>query len=233
MPSNSKHMISLFQTATGLAHWQSIWMVLGWLVGSLVTGFFMYLKLKVDREERVRSLAKEGQMRGEITKLDQYLLEEQRINAAARHRLARIENVTLPRSIPKDGYADLVNELKDLEKVNIAYIDKPEPLQYALNLMKLFKEAGCFGQIIAMPEQTRLGGVVMFCSNPNGKKISDILWKREIGGGQSTRLPLGFESVPNDQNCILVGDNMAAFGGGRGQDGEGLDQNDRPVPMPR
>jgi hypothetical protein len=46
--------MSIFETADGSAHWPSIIAMLGWLVGSLVTGGVLLATLHYNRNERVR-----------------------------------------------------------------------------------------------------------------------------------------------------------------------------------
>jgi len=63
-------MISLFQTAAGSWHIPSILTVAGWLIGSLVTGIFIFANLRVNRDDRFLSHEKEQQSIAKISNLE-------------------------------------------------------------------------------------------------------------------------------------------------------------------
>lgn len=53
--------VSLFQTASGSWHLSSIFMASGWLLSSIITGFFIFANLKINRDERIKAYQKEQQ----------------------------------------------------------------------------------------------------------------------------------------------------------------------------
>lgn len=63
--------ISLFQTASGSWHWPSVLTTAGWLVGFVVTGFFLFAGLYVNRFERVKSAAEMEKSKGALEQLQE------------------------------------------------------------------------------------------------------------------------------------------------------------------
>ena len=52
-------MISLFQTAAGAWHLPSILAVVAWFAGMVVAGFFLFMNLRVNRDDRLKAGANE------------------------------------------------------------------------------------------------------------------------------------------------------------------------------
>ena len=90
--------ITLFQTAAGTWHVPSLLTIAGWLVGSAVTGAFIFANLKVNRDERIRAHQKEQQS---ISEGDQ-----------ARSRIEELEQKQRPRTISHEQRSVFVEETK-------------------------------------------------------------------------------------------------------------------------
>jgi hypothetical protein len=76
--SRAQRMISLFQTATGSWHLPSILMASSWVLGTALTGFFMFANLRVNRNDRIsafekeqKSIAAAGEARAKIAELEE------------------------------------------------------------------------------------------------------------------------------------------------------------------
>lgn len=66
-------IVSLFQTASGEWHLPSILTTSSWLLGSLLTGFFIFSQLAANRDERVKTYEMEQQKTSEINNLKKEL----------------------------------------------------------------------------------------------------------------------------------------------------------------
>gem|GEM_PF-7056821 len=191
--------------------------------------------------ERTAALAVELEAaRVETARADAILLQEQRLNARERMRLARLERAVLPRVIPPEAWSTLVPLLSGLGPVNIAISQGREPRGLGLQFLMLFQQAGIMGRLIWLPTPTPpadpQGGVTMIASGEVGERIARLLWTTAgYAGGVLTGniRPIGLEAVPLDENTLVIGENDAAMQATPGQDGEGVDENGRPVPMPR
>lgn len=164
------------------------------------------------------------------------VLAERRLTANERWRLSRLEKAVLPRALSPELTVALVDALKsgNFKAVNIAYIDKPESMLYAMSLMMAFKQAGITGQFIRFPKTTDQAGVALWRANPDGDRLAQLLWQKfQIGGSVVARIvPIGWEVIPRDTNCLVVGENDGAMQGQDGQPGEGIDEHGVPVPAP-
>jgi hypothetical protein len=63
-------ILSLFQTVSGEWHWPSLLTVFGWVVGSLITGVFIFANLYVGRLDREKSGPWQLSQQQEITLLE-------------------------------------------------------------------------------------------------------------------------------------------------------------------
>lgn len=174
---------------------------------------------------------------------EERLLNERRLTANERWRLERIERTVLPRSLYVNWPA-LATELKggNFHPINVALIGKSmESHQFASALMGALQQAGVFGKYIdlsAMPG-ARAPGSSSGVSVTGGKdtdadRLAEMLWQKfKIGGALFGALPIGWEAIPPDVACLVVGENNAAMSGGNGKPGEGLDEHGEPVPAPQ
>ena len=64
-------MITLFQTASGSWHIPSILMAASWIIGTGLTGVFMFANLKVNRNDRIAAFNREKQNNKKIETLEQ------------------------------------------------------------------------------------------------------------------------------------------------------------------
>ena len=100
----------------------------------------------------------------------------------------------------------------------------------------MFQNTGIMGRLISLLQDSRESGVVMYAADEHGRQAAEILWRNAgIAGGVLAGgvTPIGLETIPKDENTLIVGDNDAAFQPMPGQPGEGLDEYGRPVPAPR
>lgn len=174
--------------------------------------------------------------REQLALAEERLLSERRLTANERWRLSRLEMAILPRSIGSEQWRALVDELRGKAKnICVLMLDKPEPQLYAIMLMQLFTDAGIETTIFTLPRGSDQAGVSMWVVNDEGEQIADILWRvGRIGGGQFRHAkPIGLEMLPEDKNCLIVGENDAALRGAGGQPGEGIDMHGTPVPNPQ
>jgi hypothetical protein len=86
----------------------------------------------------------------------------------------------------------LVTELKSdhFKPLNLAFIDRPEPRAFALDLQLALQQAGMNGQFIPLPSElgptapNSSSGAMMLVANPDGERLGMMLWQKfEIGGG--------------------------------------------------
>lgn len=178
----------------------------------------------------------------EAATADANLLTEQRLTASERMRLARLERAVLPRTISPEIYAALVPAIRGLGPVNIAVVKKEEPLLFALQLMRLFSDAGIMGRFIDLPPETAVPGDMVYAPNQTGERLAQILWARtnlsqtRIGGRSTSTNKLSIPDlsrIPTGENCLVIGDNDAAMSPPDGQPGEGVNEQGRPVPEPQ
>ncbi|MDP3553079.1 hypothetical protein [Methylocystis sp.] len=163
---------------------------------------------------------------------DARLLHEQRLTSDERWRLERLERAVLPRSITPEHIGALVSALRGKAKrIAIWVVDKTEPIGFATQLLQIFKRADIEANIVLIFAKTQQFGVTTWVVNNEGSEISRILWETaRIGGSELRARPIGLEGLPDDENCLIVGQNDAAFQSGSGQAGEGIDEEGRPIP---
>lgn len=165
---------------------------------------------------------------------DARLLNEQRLTANERWRLERLEKAILPRNISPEFVGPLVAALQGLSSVNIAVVNKPEPMNFAFSLMQILNFAHAFGKLIVLPSNSQQSGVAVYTPNLADDRLFNAFWNIARIGGKGIGVRTGgLEDIPKDQECLIVGDNDAALQPGEGQPGEGIDEHGRPVPAPR
>jgi len=186
--------------------------------------------------ERANQLANEAaQTRERAALTEERLLDERRLTARERWRLERLERAVLPRTLTPEQRETLIPLLRGLGSINVAAVNKPEPFYFAQQLMDLFQRAGIMGRLLILPADSNQFGVATYIADANGQRLMDILWQQRIGGqgiGGGVR-PIGLDSIPTDQNTLIVGENDAAFQPGDGQPGEGIDKHGGAVPAPQ
>jgi hypothetical protein len=164
------------------------------------------------------------------------VLAERRLTANERSRLSRLEKAVLPRALSPEMTVVLIDALKtgNFKTINVAYVDKPEPMLYAMSLMMAFKQAGIMGQFIRFPKNTNQAGVSIWKVNSDGERLAELLWQKfQIGGGVvAGAVPIGWETIPRDTNCLVIGENNAAMQPPDGHPGEGIDEHGVPIPAP-
>lgn len=187
-------------------------------------------------ELRVAELKTEAAKANERVALaEERILHERRLTANERWRLQRVERAVLPRSISQQQANELVNALRGkTAHLDLLIVDRPEPLMFAMQLMQIFSAAGIETHTLSLARDSRQTGVVMWVVNDEGSEISRILWQRaKIGGGELRKAkPISLETLPDEQNCLVIGENDAALSPGDGQPGEGLDMHGEPAPAP-
>jgi hypothetical protein len=182
---------------------------------------------KAERERLARA-----QVEANLRLTDERVLAERRLTARERMRLERLERIALPRTVPRQQWNELVSALAGLGPINIAILQRSEPMDFGLELSRLFSEAGILGRLIWLSADGRSEGVTTYRVNRNGEEIARVLWQvAGIGGGSIGGSPPSSQ-IPAGENCLIVGENDAAFQGQPGQPGEGLDEHNQPVPMP-
>lgn len=129
--------VSLFQAASGAWHLPSILAVAGWLVGSAVTGVFLFANLRVNRDDRIRAFHKEQQSIGEATQ--------------ARARIEELERQQHPRSITLEQTAIFIDATKagpfgPVVLATHAALPTKEQLEFTMQLRAMLDEAG-FGAV--------------------------------------------------------------------------------------
>jgi hypothetical protein len=195
--------------------------------------------------ERAKSLeAQAADTRERAAIIEERLLSERRLTARERWRLERVERAVLPRSLYVD-WPGLVTELKagNFQPINLAYIEKPEPREFAFNLMIAMQQAGVLGKFISLPATstnsptvpTSSSGGMIVIANPDGDRLAQMLFQKfQIGGGGMSVavLPDEWIMIPKDANCLVIEDNNWAMAPANGQPGEGLDAHGGPDPAP-
>lgn len=172
----------------------------------------------------------------ELALTNERVMAERRLTANERWRLSRIEKAVLPRALTPEMTVALIEALiaGHFHPINIAYIDKTEPMLYAMSIMIVFKQAGIMGNLIRLPKTMDQAGVTMWKVDDDGERLSTLLWQKfQIGGGMVAGIvPIGWETIPKDANCLVVGENTGAMQPPDGQPGEGIDEHGVPVPRP-
>lgn len=148
-----------------------------------------------------------------------------------------LERAVAPRNVANDRGA-LTEALKkaDIGPINVAYVDKTEPRDFAQQMVTIFSAAGTMGKLIPLPADAKIGGASMHSSNAKGTLAGKIMWDvaqrsfTRIGSGSGGLL--GPEILPKGENTLVIGNNDPAFFGVDGQNGEGIDTNGRPLPSP-
>lgn len=131
-----RSMNSLFQTATGAWHLPSILMVLSWLLGSALTGAFIFANLKVNRDERIDAFDKDQQS---IIKAQE-----------AQSKIAELEGQLEPRTITEDQRLAFVEATSagpfgPVVLATRTAIPNKEQEDYTMYLRQMLDEAG-FGR---------------------------------------------------------------------------------------
>lgn len=193
--------------------------------------------LDIARAHEAASLADERAAKANehAALLETYLLAERRLTANERWRLERVERAVLPRQVAEEQRSFLLKELTGKgESFNIAFVDRQEPMSYALQLRQVFQQAGFSVDFFPLPRDANELGVTTYVANEGGRAIAQTLWKVRIGGGSITLVPADLKDIiPAGNNCLIVGENDAAFQPRDGQPGEGIDEHGRPVPAPQ
>jgi hypothetical protein len=99
--------------------------------------------------------------------------------------------------------------------------------------MQILKSASLLNRLIILPAGTAEYGVSVYAKgmNQDATRFAELLWQKyQIGGGMVGVIAIGMEAIPPDTNCLIVGENDAAFQGAAGQPGEGVDTHGEPVP---
>ena len=178
--------------------------------------------------------------RNNAKQIDANLLREQRLTALERWRLRRVERAVLPRSLFVD-WNSLTSELKKigLEKIYLVVIDDSdmELSNFWINFTQCFQDANIkvFMQTISpsdfrfLPNTSTGVGIVTF--DEKGTALANLLWQKfRLGGGTMGGFPQIRPDIPRDANWLVVGHNNWAMAPPDGQDGEGIDEQGRPVP---
>lgn len=126
-------LVSLFQTATGAWHFPSILAVAGWLVGSAVTGGFIFANLKVNRDDRIRAHQKEQQSIAEANQARAQIAELER---QQRHRVITPEQKALFIEATKAG------PFGPVVLATHAALPTKEQENFTMQLRRMLDEAG-------------------------------------------------------------------------------------------
>jgi hypothetical protein len=125
--------LSLFQTAMGAWHLPSILAVAGWVVGSAVTGGFIFANLKVNRDDRARAFEKEQQSIAEANQ--------------ARAKIEELEQKQRPRTISSEQKALFIEATKagpfgPVVLATRTAMPNKEQEDFTMQLRKMLDEAG-------------------------------------------------------------------------------------------
>ena len=151
--SLGRQMLSLFQTAQGSWHVPSILMASSWMIGSLVTGFFMVANLRVNRDDRIKSHRKESAANSKAIALESSLSETQtkltvaEKDAREAHELARKVNLAAqPRRLTHEQKQSLtasLNAIPTKSKISLcAGILDAESVNFGEDIEAVLKAAG-------------------------------------------------------------------------------------------
>ena len=154
--------VSLFQTASGSWHLPSILMASSFLIGSIVTGAFIFSQLVANRTERLKSFEKEKESQAKIIELEnktkpipflQSTIDEQvkKIEEKSKQvesyqqKLSEVEAKTTPRVIASDKIPAIQSELSKYRgnSIEIACLmGDQEALSFASQLQRIFASSG-------------------------------------------------------------------------------------------
>jgi len=211
------------------------------IVGVILGAAGTLLLLKFDEAISLAQQDTISKQQSTIIGLDKALLNEQRITSRERMTLNWLVRAVAPRNVANDRVA-LIEALKkeDTGSINVAYVNKKEPHMLALQMVEIFRSAGIMGRLIILPSDAEVSGA--FMNSPTSKEgfskglLADTTMSgitnrsfTRIGSGGTVSLSVG-ESLPKDENTLVIGNNDPAFFGNDGQDGEGIDANGRPLP---
>jgi hypothetical protein len=245
--------------------WQSVvlWANIAALVAAVVTGAALFVSawvsssiadiIQEDADRRITEARTKGdeaearaaeatqraaEARERTAIAEERLLNERRLTAIERWRLERIERAVLPRSLFVD-WPKLLAELKagHFQPTNLAYVDKPEPRDFAINLMMVMRQAGVLDKFISLPgdSATSSSGGLMIVATPDGDRLAEMLWQKfQIGGGSmsAAALPAVWSAIPKNANCLVIEENNWAMSPSSGRPGEGIDKYGGPDPAP-
>jgi hypothetical protein len=214
------------------------WSIAVLMVVGICLGVFFTLAL-FTYDESISSAQQStiSKQQSTIIGLDKALLNEQRITSRERMVLAWLVRAVAPRDVSEERSA-LVEALKDkgLGNINIAYVDKREPEYLAMQMKDVFVSAGIMGKMLKLPSGVEPLGSQMYEPTPSGRMANQIMWEvtrmsptRIAGSGAGIR-EIGWESLPEGEDTLVIGENDAAFQAMGGQAGEGIDENARPLP---
>lgn len=128
-----RSFVSLFQTGMGAWHIPSILMMSSWLLGSVLTGAFMFANLKVNRDDRIRAYQKEQQSLTDATQ--------------AHARIEELEKKQRPRTVTPEMKAIFIDATKagpfgPVVLTTRTALPNKEQEDFTMQLRKMLDEAG-------------------------------------------------------------------------------------------
>jgi hypothetical protein len=194
--------------------------------------------------EHAAALAVElEQAKNAAKQIDTNLLREQRLTSNERWRLRHVERAVLPRSQFVD-WPKLEQSLRDggFEPFNIAHISWPaEPGVFGRDIYFAAQRAGVAKGLIELPFSSAPGPtfssgsyLIPGADRVKADALGRALWQFGIGGAiggkWATMPPEWVSKIPDGETTLLVLENGRWMAPMDGQDGEGLDEQGRPVP---
>jgi hypothetical protein len=184
--------------------------------------------------ERARAEAAAARERLALT--DERLLHERRLNARDRSRLEFLERAVLPRTITEPQWNALVASLKgSIATLNIAILDKPEPMRFGLELNRLLGAAEILTRPIFVPPSCPMYGVRIYRVTEAAERVGQILWQTAaFCSGSTGMIPEELRHwIRAGEDCLLIGENDAAMHGRPGYPGDGIDEHGEEIPNPQ
>jgi hypothetical protein len=146
IPKIGRDMISLFQTAQGSWHIPSILMASSWVIGTLLTGIFMYANLSVNRNDRLRAFDKERQSAVSSAELAKRVADADKEAAAARELAEKLRIAHAPRRLSEANISAIKSVMQIYAKRPKIAIwfrgDDAEAFDFAMQFNELFHSLG-------------------------------------------------------------------------------------------
>jgi len=214
-------MLSLFQTAQGSWHIPSILMASSWLIGSLVTGFFIVANLRVNRNDRLKAHRKESAATAKAAALESSLADTQiKLSAAEKdargaHDLARkLDLVAQQRRLTEEQKTRFKDAMrgKQAGPIRVMSISTNNEVKDFVNQLRaLLDDNGC--QLPPNSLVRIVMGDVSISNHPEGTALLVRSQARSPGYAgdvqkafESIGIPMPGIEVSTEQNVVLDGE---------------------------
>ncbi len=136
---------SLFQTASGSWHLPSILMASSFLIGSIITGAFIFSQLVANRSERMKAFDKEQIQLQELKDARAKITNLENKTTPLQQKLKEVEEKAKPRVIPTAKLSAIQTELSKHRGDSIVItclMNDHEAFSFASQLKKVFESSG-------------------------------------------------------------------------------------------